>query len=300
MKRNPFLLFLAIVGVFFLLMMVVGIFALFSLFGERPSIIRTDAIGVIKVVGIIQDSEKTLKAIDKFKEDKHIKAVIVRIDSPGGVVGPAQEIYQALKELKKKKKVVASLGSVAASGGYYIACAADQIVANPGTVTGSIGVLMEFVNLQKLYQWAKMDTGTLTSGRYKDTGSPFRPMREDEKRLLKGVIDSIYQQFKTVVKTDRKVLAQDLDMVTDGRIFSGEQAKQLGLVDQLGNFQVAVEIAKKLANLKGKPKLVYPPKEKRFWLQYLLGESTLAALERFSAQYTSSSPFLYLMPSFRH
>lgn len=302
MKRSPILIFLAVVGSFFLLLLVIAILGLYALFGEKPSIIKSDAIGVIKIEGLIYESEPILKLIEKWKSEKNIKAVIIRIDSPGGVVGPSQEIYQGIKELregKAKKVVVASLGSVGASGAYYIACGADRIIANPGSVTGSIGVIMEFFNFEKLYQWAKMENSVIKSGRYKDMGSPFRPMTEDEKELLRGVINNVYQQFKEVVRVDRKIGAEKIDEVTDGRIFTGEQAKQLGLVDELGNFQKAVSEAKKLAGIKGEAELIYPPKEKKHLLQYVLGESVSGFFDKLTTrQAFLVSPFLYIMPGF--
>lgn len=299
MKKNPFLLFFAFVGFSFLLFIGVGIFIFFSFFGERPSIIRSDAIGIIKISGLITESEPVLKLIEKFKEENHIKAVIVRINSPGGMVGPTQEIYQGVSDLRKSKKVVASLEALAASGGYYIACAAHRIVANPGTITGSIGVIMEFMNIEKLYQWAKMEGTVIKSGRYKDMGSPLRAMKEDEKELLSGVIGNIYQQFKNVVLTERKIASEKINEISDGRIFSGEQARQLGLVDELGNFQVAIEMAKTLSGIKGKPEIIYPPKEKKGLVHYLMGESVFGVLQKLVFQETWTTPFFYVMPNFQ-
>ncbi|MBI3019565.1 MAG: signal peptide peptidase SppA, partial [Deltaproteobacteria bacterium] len=252
--------------------------------------------GVMKVEGVIYDSEPVLKALQKFKESNHIKAIIVRIDSPGGVVGASQEIYSELKKMRVSKKVIASLGSLGASGAYYIACGADKIVANPGTLTGSIGVIMEFANLQKLYQWAKMDHTVIKSGRYKDVGSPLRPMNPDEKELLNHLVKNVHQQFKGVVLAERKIAFANVETVTDGRVFTGEEAKQLGLVDQLGNFQDAIEVAKELAGLKGKPELVYPPKEKMPLWKYFIGETTTRLVDSFLTRETVFSPLLYLMP----
>ena len=297
MKRNPLLIFLAIVGVFFILAIVFVSILVFSFWGERPSLVgKSDSIGVIKVEGVIYDSEPVLKALQKFKESDHIKAIIVRIDSPGGVVGASQEIYSELKKLRGSKKVIASFGSLGASGAYYIACGADKIVANPGTLTGSIGVIMEFANLQKLYQWAKMDHTVIKSGRYKDVGSPFRPMDADEKEFLNHLVKNVHQQFKGVVLAERKIAPANVEMVTDGRVFTGEEAKQLGLVDQLGNFQDAVEVAKELAGLKGKPELIYPAKEKMPLWKYFIGESTTRLVDSFLMRESLSSPLLYLMP----
>ncbi len=295
MKSHPILVFFASFGIIFLILIVAVVAGSFYFFGERPEIIQKDSIGVVKVEGIIHDAEPVLKVLERYKDNNRIKAIIVRIDSPGGVVGPSQEIYQEIKRIRGSKKVVASMGALAASGAYYIACGADQIVANPGTLTGSIGVVMEFVNLQKLYQWAKMETKVLKSGKYKDVGSPFRPMQQDEEKLLTDLIENISQQFKQVVLVERKQAV--LEEVSDGRVLSGEQALKLHLVDQLGNFEDAVQTAKKLAGLTGDVDLVYPPKEKPTLLRYLLGESVSGAVERIAQTQKNVSPLLYLMPA---
>ncbi|MEK7790546.1 MAG: signal peptide peptidase SppA, partial [Deltaproteobacteria bacterium] len=297
MKSHPVLMFFASFGIIFFLLIIAGIAGSLYFFGETPEIIRKDSIGVVEVEGIIHDARPTLKALKRYKDNDRIKAIIVRIDSPGGVVGPSQEIYQELKRIRGSKKVVASTGALAASGAYYVACGADQIVANPGTLTGSIGVIMEFVNLQKLYQWAKMETKVLKSGKYKDVGSPFRPMQQDEEKLLTDLIENISQQFKQVVLVERKLDQASLEEVSDGRVLSGEQALKLHLVDQLGNFEDAVQTAKKLAGLTGDVDLVYPPKEKPTLLRYLLGESVSGAVERMVQTQKNVSPLLYLMPA---
>ena len=298
MRRNPLLIFLAIVGVFFILAIVFVTILVFSFLGEKPSsfIGKSDSIGVIKIEGLIYDSEPVLKALQKFKELDHIKAILVRIDSPGGVVGASQEIYSELKKMRGSKKVVASLGSLGASGAYYIACGAEKIVANPGTLTGSIGVIMEFANLQKLYQWAKLDHTVIKSGKYKDVGSPFRPMNTDEKEFLNNLVKNVHEQFKGVVLAERKIAPSHVETVADGRVFTGEEAKQLGLVDRLGNFQDAVDLAKELAEIKGKPELVYPPKEKTPLWKYFIGETTSRWVDGFLTRETLFSPLLYVMP----
>lgn len=291
-----FLTFLASFGIIFLGLIILVVVASFFFLGEKPEIIRGDSIGVVKIEGIINDAEPVLKTLEKYKKDKSIKAIIVRIDSPGGVVGPSQEIFQGLKKLRDSKKVVASFGALAASGAYYVACGANHIVANPGTLTGSIGVLMEFMNLQKLYQWAKMESKVLKSGKYKDIGSPFRPMQSDEEKLLNQLIENIYQQFKEVVIAERKIEPIAIEQIADGRVFSGEQALRLHLVDQLGNFEDAVETTKKLAGLTGDVELTYPPKERGTLLRYLLGENISESLEKFIQIQKGMSPLLYLMP----
>ena len=291
------MIFLAIIGVFFILAIVFVTVLVFSFWGEKPSFIsKSDSIGIVKIEGVIYDSDAVLKTLQKFKELDHVKAVIVRIDSPGGVVGASQEIYSELKKMRSSKKIVVSFGSLGASGAYYIACGADKIIANPGTLTGSIGVIMEFANLQKLYQWAKMDHTVIKSGRYKDVGSPFRSMEADEKEILNHLVKGVHEQFKNVVMSERKIAQADIATVTDGRVFTGEEAKKLGLVDQLGNFQDAIEVAKELAGIKGKPELVYPPKEKMPLWKYFLGETTTSLIHNFLTRENTFSPLLYVMP----
>ncbi|MFZ0450110.1 MAG: signal peptide peptidase SppA [Desulfatiglandaceae bacterium] len=223
-------------------------------------------IGVITINGTILNAQPTLSEIIRFRKDKAVKAIIVRIDSPGGGVGPSQEIYEELRRTRKSKKVIASMGSVAASGGFYIAAAADKIVANPGTITGSIGVIMEFVRLEELLKKIGVSIDVLKSGEYKDMGYPQRKLTEGDKQILNQVISDIKQQFVRAVAKGRHLPKEEVEKIADGRIFSGERAKALGLVDALGNFQDAVELAKKMAGIKGDVTLVYPKKRGiNFW-----------------------------------
>jgi protease IV len=223
-------------------------------------------IGVITINGAILHAQPTLSEIIQFRKDKGIKAIIVRIDSPGGGVGPSQEIYEELLKARKYKKVIASMGSVAASGGFYIAAAADQIVANPGTITGSIGVIMEFVYLEELLKKIGVSVEVLKSGEYKDMGSPQRKLTERDKEILNQLITDTKQQFVRAVARGRHLSEEQVEKIADGRVFSGERAKALGLVDSLGNFQDAVELAKKMTGIKGDVTLVYPKKSGiNFW-----------------------------------
>jgi protease-4 len=191
---------------------------------------------------------------------------VVRIDSPGGAVAPSQEIFDAVKTLKTKKRVVVSMGSTAVSGGYYIACAADRIIANPGTVTGSIGALLQYSNREELLKKIGLESSVIKSGKFKDIGSPVRPMTSEEKDLIQGVLDDIHDQFVEVVSISRNISVEKLRPIADGRIFTGRQALKLGLIDDLGDMDYSVEVAAKLAGMKEKPELIYP-KEKRinFW-----------------------------------
>jgi protease-4 len=218
-------------------------------------------IGVVELNGVIMDSKKTLKRLEKFEEDDSIKAVVLRINSPGGAVAPSQEIYEAVKAYKKP--LVVSMGSVAASGGYYVAMGAKKVYANPGTITGSIGVIMEFVNLQKLYEWAKVQRYSVKTGKFKDVGAEYREMTAEDRKLLQDMVDDVLKQFKTAVSQGRKLSFDQVTAIADGRIFSGAQAKAAKLVDELGTLQDAANEAAKQAKVQGKPHLVYPEKGTR-------------------------------------
>jgi protease-4 len=231
-----------------------------------------DKIAVVEIRGVIAQSSGVIEELHRYDDDDGVKAIILRIDSPGGGVGPSQEIYREVVKIRtnQKKKVVASMGSVAASGGYYVASASDLIVANPGTITGSIGVLMEFTNIEELFKKIGIKGVVLKSGEHKDIGSPFREMTPEEKRLIQSVIDNVHQQFIQAVADGRKMDRSKIAQVADGRILTGEQAKQMGLVDQLGNLQDAIDTAAKMVGIEGKPVVLYP--KRRFSLLELLVE----------------------------
>ncbi|NIO17498.1 MAG: signal peptide peptidase SppA [Deltaproteobacteria bacterium] len=268
-KRSPLMrgcLILVVVFAGFLILM--GVMGKIggSLTGFRENV------GVVKIEGIITDSETINESIRKFGKDEKIKAVVLRINSPGGGVGPSQEIYQEVKRLRDKKIVVASIGAVGASGGYYIACGANKIVANPGSITGSIGVIMEFLNVKELVEKLGLKGMVVKSGPMKDVGNPLREMTKEEKRFLKKLIDNIHIQFVDAVADGRKLERSKVEVIADGRIFSGSQAKELGLVDSLGNFYDAIDISAKISGIKGEPNLVYPPKKKISIIDLIKGE----------------------------
>lgn len=229
---------------------------------------KKGGIGLLEVKGVIMDSKKTLKLLRRFEEDDRIKAVVVRLNSPGGSVGPSQEIYEALKNFPKP--VVASMGSVAASGAFYIAMGAKKVYANAGTLTGSIGVIMQFANLKKLYDWAKVERYALTTGRYKDSGSDYREMAPDERALLQGLIDEVLGQFKAAVVEGRGLSLEAVSAVADGRVIAGSQAKKLKLVDELGSLDDAIEAAGKLAKIEGRPRILTPERKKTHILEMLM------------------------------
>jgi len=274
MRKHPIILglcLLLLVGVFFLLLTALG----GGLFGKR-GLVWGEHVGVVTVEGIIRNSREITRQLDDFGKDNSVKAIVVRIDSPGGGVTPAQEIHDAILSVKKEKKVVASLGAIAASGGYLIACAADRIVANPGTVTGSISAIMHFANVEELLKKIGLKSSVVKSGRFKDIGSPTRPMTEDEKALIQSLVDDIYDQFLDVVAKDRRISKDDLRKIADGRLFTGRQALKLGLVDELGDLSYTVRLAGTLSGIKGEPDVVYPTKKKSTFWELILQQAVTA------------------------
>jgi protease-4 len=233
--------------------------------GSPGRLIFGDKIAIVEIRGVITQSSDIIEELHQYQEDAGVKAIILRIDSPGGGVGPSQEIHREILKLKTQKKVVTSMGSVAASGGYYIACASDLIVANPGTITGSIGVVMQFSNFEELLKKIGIKGVVLKSGEHKDIGSPFREMTPEEKKIMQGVIDNVHQQFIQAVADGRKMDLSKVTQIADGRILTGEQAKQLGLIDQIGNLQDTIDIVAKMVKIEGKPNVIYPKKRFSIW-----------------------------------
>lgn len=271
--NKKWLWILLALGAFFIFAAVFSMVAISSLLGNDKDFSVSSGVGLVEVKGLIIDPQETVKQLYDFGKDDKVKAVVLRIDSPGGVVGPSQEISAAVKKLKAKKPVVVSMGSVAASGGYYIAAPATLIYSNPGTITGSIGVLMKFSNLEGLMDKVGMKAFTLKTGKFKDVGSPARTMNEEEKAMLQSVIDSTHAQFVRAVAEGRRLPLERVGELADGRIFSGEQALELKLVDKLGTMQDAVDEAARLAGLSGEPHLIKPPKKKKLLLDMLVEES---------------------------
>lgn len=227
-------------------------------------------VGVIDLQGVLMSPDEVLADLQEFRQDNSIKAVVIRIDSPGGAVGAAQEIYQDLQRTAMVKPVVASMSSVAASGGYYAALGANAIYANPGTMTGSIGVIIQFPNLEKILDKVGYQSETIKSGLNKDIGSFSRTMTPEERTLLQEMIDTVHGQFIQAVADSRKLPIATVKPLADGRIFSGSQAKDFGLIDDLGNFTDAVDKAMALAGLPGEqPELIYP-RNKKFSIMELL------------------------------
>lgn len=252
-------------------------------------------IAVVPIRGMITDSREVVDLLKKFRKDPQVKAVILRIESPGGGTAASQEIYREVRKTAARKWVVASMGNVAASGGYYVALAANRIVANPATLTGSIGVIMEVSNIQELLRKIGVSREAVKSGPYKDIASPLRPMKPEERLLLQEVIRNVHNQFIEAVMEGRKLSREQVEKIADGRVFTGQQAKSLGLVDELGSFEDAVEVTKKLVGLSGEVKIIYP-ETRRFSLWDLL----LGLIPGNIRQHLSDSPsalqFLWLAP----
>ncbi|MBI5427376.1 MAG: signal peptide peptidase SppA [Nitrospinae bacterium] len=256
-----------------------GVLALLAISGGIASLLPEDAlvsrrkIGLVEVKGMIADSSGIVEQLSKFRRDKNIQGIILRIDSPGGAVAPAQEIYgEVLRVRESKKKIFASLGSLAASGGYYIASPADQIIANPGTLTGSIGVIMTFANLESLIDKIGVKPEVVKSGKYKDTGSPARPLSSEERQLLQGVVDDVYRQFVAAVASGRKMDAEEVRKLADGRIYTGRQAFDLKLVDRLGGLEDAIQLLGEAVGIEGRPRVVQEKPRPDFW-EWLLQSS---------------------------
>jgi len=295
MRKHPILLGLMVFSILFGLF-VISIWALSYITSRDESWWGNEKIGVIEVKGVILDPQPVIEKLIKFRKNESIKAIVLRIDSPGGAVSPSQEIYAEVKKVQREKKVLVSVGSIAASGGYYIACAADKILVNPGSITGSIGVIIETLNVEELLQKIGLRPGVIKSGEHKDLGSPIRPMTPEEKKLIQGVIDNVHEQFIRAVAEGRKLPVEKVRPLADGRIFSGDQARNLGLVDELGTLQDTISLAAKMVGIKGEPEVIYPEKKKISLLELLLHESIQKVWQGLREK-SLPFQFFYLPPS---
>ena len=262
-------------GILFLsiLLLFVAVFFYAYLTGGEVQVLSFlggEGIGVLQIEGSINESREVLQDLKRFRETKGIKAVVVRINSPGGGVAPTQEIYEEIGKLKKKKPIIASLGGMATSGGYYIASACDQIVANPGTLTGSIGVIMELGNVEELMRKLGLKGYSIKSGPHKDIGSPLRPLSPEGRAILQSLVDNVHGQFVSAVAKGRGMPEAKVRELADGRVYSGEQAKEIGLVDLLGNMEDAIDLAAKRAGIEGVPQIIYSRGEDKSWWEKLL------------------------------
>lgn len=274
MQRRTTVILLTLGGSLFLLFLFF-LYRLFSLVGGG-TFAGGERIGVVHVNGAIMSSQAVVNSLYRFRRDRRIKAVVVRINSPGGAVGPSQEIYREIRKFytsKKKterKPVIASMGSVAASGGYYVAAACGKIMTNRGTLTGSIGVISQIPNYKGLLEWARVGMKVIKSGKRKDVGSPFRQMKPQEEQFLKDLMKNVHEQFIQDVAQGRKIALSKLRPIADGRVLTGEQAKQAGLADRFGNIRDAISWAAKMAKVKGEPRLVHAPQRRSGLLQSLV------------------------------
>ncbi|MBC2704043.1 signal peptide peptidase SppA [Desulfobacula sp.] len=274
-RRHPFLFFLMIVSTCFTIMFI-GFIVLVS-FGSKmmntqfaQQYTSSDGnIGIVEINGMILSSKKIIQDIKTFRDDDDIKAIILRIDSPGGGIGPAQEIYREIIKTKMDKKIVTSMGSVAASGGYYIASATDKIVANPGTITGSIGVIMEYANIMEIAKKIGISPVVIKSGEYKDMGSPLRELKDSEKKIFQALVDELHFQFVNDTAKARGIDVQTMATLADGRVYTGQKALKLKLIDRLGNLDDAIRWVGEMANIEGELKPVYPREDKITFIKKL-------------------------------
>ncbi len=270
----------------------------------KYGLLSDNRVGIIKIEGIILDTGTfpvASKIIESFKTAKKlgVKNIVLRINSPGGTVGASQEIYREIKRAQEqdKVKITASLGDLAASGGLYVAVAADKIVSNPGTVTGSIGVIIKINVLKTLYKKIGIDNQIVKSGQYKDILSQTKYLSREEKEILQGLIDSTYEQFISEISRNRKIDREEVKKFADGRIFSGTRAKELGLVDEIGSMSDAVDLAAKLAKMKEKP-ITIDLSPKKTFLQKVTGGSVMEILENAGLNAFYKRVPLWLMPDF--
>ena len=294
MRKHPVIsgigILLAIGVVFFVVVYLLGVFT------RGDGSLRHQArVGVVRIEGVIADSKEIVEQLDEIAENADVKAVVLRIDSPGGGVAASQEIYQAVRKLQPQRKIVVSMGSIAASGGYMIAMAADRILANPGTITGSISAVMHFADVQELLKKIGVRSSVVKSGKFKDIGSPVRDMTPEERQLIQSIVDDIYDQFVQGIAQDRKLPLEKVKSLADGRIFSGRQALELKLVDELGGLQDAIAVAGRLAGIEGKPQVLYTEKKRMGLWRYLLENAaeTLKSEIKESAGHSRGAQYLF-------
>lgn len=270
--------FLGILGL--LAVLAVGFTLLFmSLFNSSSEKTETvtlgagDKIAVIDLKGVIVSSEDVVRQLKKYRENKAINAIVLHIDSPGGAVVPSQEMYEEVRKTRDGgKPIVVAMGSLAASGGYYVACGGSRLVANRGTLTGSIGVISEFLQLYDALEKLGIEMKTIKAGHLKDAGSPTRKMNEDDQKYFQGLMDDVHRQFMDVVARERHLSASDVHQLADGRVFTGERAVELGLIDTIGTFEDALHIAAGMAGIKGEPAIV-KERKRQFWLESVFGDA---------------------------
>jgi protease-4 len=247
---------------------------------ETVTLGRGDRLAVVELKGAITSSEDVVRQLKKYREDSGIKGIVLRIDSPGGAVVPSQEMYEEVKKTREVKPVIVSMGSVAASGGYYVACGASRLVANRGTLTGSIGVISEFLQLHEALAKLGIDVKTIKAGKMKDAGSSTRRMDPDHEKYFQQIMDQVHKQFITVVEGARELEHSEALAIADGRVFTGEQAVELGLVDTLGTYEEAIQIAAAMCNIEGEPSIVKERERKGFFNRMFDVDETIEAMRK--------------------
>lgn len=271
MKKHPFLWGLFLLS--FLSLFFYFLSGMFLKYTGKDGV--SEKIAVVEVKGVIAESDDIVQKLKKYGNDSLVKGILVRINSPGGGVAASQEIYSEILRVRKKhgKKVLASMSSLGASGGYYIACAADKIVANPGTITGSIGVMMPFTNMEGLLGKIGVKTEIIKSGKFKDIGSPAREMTSAERGVLQASVDDVYSQFVEVIAKGRNLAEERVRELADGRIYTGRQAHEAGLIDKLGGYEDAMDLLVEMAGIQGEPKIIREKEDKGLLYRLLKGET---------------------------
>jgi protease-4 len=273
--RNRMLIWLLLGGGAFVLLVITILAVVVTVNSDQGTEFGfSSRIQVVDLEGEIIDSRPVIQQLQRFEDSDSVRAILLKVDSPGGGVAVSQEINTEIKRLREKrnKTIVAYLSSTGASGAYYVACAANKIIANPGTVVGSIGVIAEWINYGDLMQWAKLKDIVFKSGEFKDTGSATRPLTEREKTYFQSMIDDMYVQFVEAVASGRHLDIQDVRTLADGRVFTGRDAKEKKLIDEIGNFQDAVDLTAKLAGISGKPRLIQAGRQRVTLLDVLTSD----------------------------
>jgi len=263
-------------GAFFLFLVAIFTLVYFSVRSQQKDSFSGfgDKIGVVDLEGVILNPKDAVEQLKKFADDSSIRAIIIHVDSPGGGAAASEEIYREVLRIRdeKKKRIVASIETVGASGAYYVSSATNKIFADNASIVGSIGVIAEWYNYEELLKWAKLQAITLKAGEFKDTGSPTRPMTPEERAYMQGIIDNMHTQFIHSVAVGRKMKDDDVRVLANGKVWTGEQAMPLKLVDQIGDFRAAVEDTAKSVGIKGDPALVRPEKERKSLLDLIFGD----------------------------
>ncbi|TXD39377.1 signal peptide peptidase SppA [Lujinxingia vulgaris] len=294
MKKRGIITLVAIFGALFFGLMVF-IAVLITAFSPEGFSGPGESIGVVEVEGTIMDAKDTIEDIRRFQKDDNIKAVVVRVNSPGGAVAPSQEIYEAVKDLKEVKPVAISMGATAASGGYYIACGADTIFANNGTLTGSIGVITQFFNVEGIINRVDLEVNTIKSGEFKDSGSPFREFLPQDEAVFAEMVNDIHNQFVEDVAACRELDEATVRRLADGRVYTGRQAKANKLVDEIGTLQDTIDYLAAEVGLEDPP-VVYPPEESMSFVQELMSAGVRSTAEAARAEAAPRVQLLYTGP----